>query len=889
MNVKRYRPNAAAALAAASAICAAANAATSYLLPAGGNGNTAAIYTASCWDPAVAPQTSSGAATAEGTETDFVVASGLTLKNTTASAINFKSLQLGAADFSSTGGFANSRAGQFTLAGVSLYAGRWSYSDNKQQTLVGTAAVHSPESSPYEFRFYGYTDDYMNVKLTGDEGCAVKIFTWLGSSRSQMANPIFMQADQSATYSGSWHIGPYVYLHAIPPTNHGGGNNTTSAMQFGKPLSTFNPAALVMEKGSQIRYEVGNPRTFAASDNRGLTLNARGGTVTYLMVNNFTHNFEWPIAGEGTFLVTGAGKFNLRAPCAVTVRVEDSRSTFNVGGNASITSTGGLILPKAAILSLENASDRVTVHNLTTTNAMFKFPVSSDGSSYAQLRLAGNVNVTGTIGLGFTESPLVSETTDIPVLVIDSSVSRTFTESDFSPYIVPGAQIATATGVKVTRDSATGDQIVSVTVEPHVRTTVGANQIAYPYTAGHWTGGVRPAVGDGKNYILWNAHLRSGTEAATDIAMPGDRMVIYSPNNVDHGPTIKNDSYAFEHLLALDHSFVALGGYGGWGGLTQTLAGNLEVRNTAGGRFEFRVQRSVGVLSATVTGNGRILVSCNDENTSVCSAEFTGMNTGYLGAVHVSNGVGIVKNRFAFKIAKEENLGGNPAEFGADALLLGYGSIFTPTAAVTIDDANRGVTFAASTSTVSTVRTGPTLNLAHDFTVSTPVVFEQGTFDKTGSGTFAWGRGGATVASGTSLAVKDGAVKPQGFGAFGAMAVSFSAGAALALEFPLAEGDSRATYGVDMRSATLSHADSKLAVRLVLGDAASGDTEGIVTVPLATFPDAASAQAFIAAADVRGPRGYGVTLSVAERQLDGSTVATVMASVVKVGSRFIVR
>ena len=894
MNVKRYSPKAtaarAAALAAASAICAAIHAGTSYL-QSSGDSNTAALYTASCWDPAVAPQTSSGAATTDGLATDFVVKDGRTLKNTTASAINFKSLQLGASDFSSKGSFANSHAGQMIVSNLFLYSGQFSFADNKQQTLRGAATVYAPASNPFRMRFQGNLGDYMNISLTGAEGTCVEITTWTGTSGAGggfMGNGyVMMQGDQS-NYAGSWKIGPFVYIYAFSSSDNGGGGNTTSVMQFGKPLSTFNPAALIMQKGSKLRYEVGNPRTFARSDNRGLTLDARGGTVIYQLVNGFTHNFEWPIAGEGTFLATGRGKFVLKAQCDVTLSTDSGETQVCLGSGANITASGGLVLPTGHPLYLDSDTDRVTVNNLTTTNAMLCIPVSSDGTRHAQLRLAGNVNLTGLIGIGFTTPPLVQAETDLPVLVIDSSVQRTFTADDFSPYAVSGLQIPNATGVKVERDAETGDQVVSVTVVPYVRSSVSANATAYPNNAGNWAGGVLPAVGDGKNYILWNAHLRSGTEAATDIVMPGDRMVIYSPNNADHGATIKNASYSFGHLLALDHSFVALGGYGGMGGLTQTLAGNLEVRNTAGGKFEFRVQRSVGVLSATVTGLGRILVNCNDESTSVCSAEITGMNTGYLGTLQVSNSVAIVKNRFAFKISKEENLGGNPAAFSADAFLLGYGCIFTPTAAVTIDDPNRGVTFAVSTNTLSSAKTGVEFNLAHDFTVKTPVVFEGGAFAKRGVGILAWGRGGTTVETGATLAVEAGAVKPQGFDAFGEMSVSFAAGTALELEFPLAEGDSRATYGVDMRTASVSHADPKLAVRLTLGDAAAGPVS-VATVPLATFSDAAAAGAFIAAAAVRAPRGYGLSLSVEERQLDGASAATVVASVVKIGTKFIIR
>lgn len=862
------------------------------ILKGEGDGNSKAFYTSKMWNPAVAPNNQDGTANTDGANTDFVVCNNIKLQppeTTVKYVFGGKSLSIGAADRSSGGIFKYKGNNRYiSFADVRLYKGSWEQHSNGWMGLEGDATVYSPASDPFVFKFKEQYDNKLNFRFHGDKDSAVKI-DWIVEHSNK--KPIYMQADQSKTYSGSWIIGTNVYLYALPNAEYGG--NTTSAMQFGKPLEEFNPAALVMGKGSKLRYEIGNPRTFSADDKRGLTVDAEGGFVTYHLVNGFTHDFGWPIAGKGTLKITGRGTFRLRASCGVQLCVEEEQTKLVLSEGASMTAAGGLHLRDGGMFSLEKATDRVTVHNINAANAMIKLPVSADGRSCALLRLAGNVNLSGVTSIGFTQVPLVSEEVDIPVIAIDSSVERVFSSSDFNPYGVTGAQLPNASGVKVVRDSETGDQVVYVTLIPCVKTCLSdGNPNPGHFAAWAWGDGesITPAVGDGNNYLTWNTHIMQNGEG-DELTVPGASLILYNPTKEGFLFNLRHKKTICPHLLVLDRSTVEAYSYYTGNtpdkGQPHELAGHIEVQTTPGNSFTLSAKRSQIKVSARITGTGTIRARSTPRlYTPQSMVQVMSVNPEYGGYFHAYNNIDVVTNTITFKIAEEGNLGGNPRVFSPDAFRLGYGCIFMPSAEITIDDENRGVTFAASTNVKNTVRTGPILDLAHDFTVKTPVVFEEGEFVKTNSGTFAWGVAGSTVSDGAKLLVKDGAVKPQGFSAFGPMEIAFAKGTVLAMDFPLSENDSRYAYGVDMRAVRMSHADEKLAVRLEADDAISTRS---ISLPLATFADPASAEAFVESVDISAPCGWRVGLSVSAQTIGDDSVATLKADLVKTGSRIIIR
>lgn len=201
--------------------------------------------------------------------------------------------------------------------------------------------------------------------------------------------------------------------------------------------------------------------------------------------------------------------------------------------------------------------------------------------------------------------------------------------------------------------------------------------------------------------------------------------------------------------------------------------------------------------------------------------------SGYVGAIATQN-YSPTTYPMVFKASGETNFGGNPERFSAEALKIGAMVALTPTAAMTIDDENRGVTFEATASVDTT---------AGDCTVKTPVVFG-GAFTKSGTGTFAYGAGGTTLAEGAALTVAQGTLKVEGANALTGATVNLAAGTVLAMEATAAP--------FDLTGTTLTAADAKLTLRI----------DGLnTTTTIASFATPEAAAAFVA--NTRTVKGSG--------------------------------
>ena len=858
---------------------------TSELL-SGGSGKSDGCCNATYWSGGVAPNNADYSKNTAADAIEFVVKDGRTLRTVNRSSptsFGGTSLQLGAADFTSAGYVGCTvQNSQFNMPPLVLYKGRWSYADNNLQTIRGNAEVFSPVSDPFVFTFLRYNngESKFRVNLTGGESASVKI----AAGGSSGVSHVLLEADQSSTYAGSWIIGANVVVNLERNSSYG--NSYSTRQDFGKALSVFNPASLTLQAGSQIRVRKykSNPYEFFAADNRGIKLDADGGSATirnhYWNSNGSgTVKLGWPISGEGTLVLSGGGIMELCASCTVPLRITE-QTTLTLSQGAAITGNGALEVPNGSVVSLKAATDRVTIANPTIADAKFKLPISADASQCAQIRFEGDLSgLTGVTGIALSQMPSVSVETDIPVFVIDSAVTREFSSADFNPYAVAGAQCPTVSGVKVERDAVSGDQIVSVTLVPYVRSLGGqaGNNVNFANSA-DWTDKVLPAVGTTKNYLIYDVNVWWSPDGDRAVTAPGQRVMLFNPAGGRYGVLMRTKSFSFGHLLALDKASVTWWGYNGQSGLEQTLGGNLEVRTTANEYVTLNAGSQNAIVSATVAGTGNIFVCTTNTAPGTCSLSLTGTNTGYTGYLCASNTAAAANNKLSLKISDESNLGGNPLVFSAGALTVGNACSLTPTAVVVIDDTNRGVTFNAG----AAVDAAASCSLA----VKSPIVFSAGTVSKSGAGTFAWGAGGSTIASGATLQVTAGCIKPQGLDALDGLAVSFADGAGFAFDFPLAAGDSRSTYGVDMRSATVSKAGERIKVRLESDD--SVNAQFPATVPLATFADVASAQAFVDSADIE-VRGVSVVLSVSEKTLGSDAVATVTARISKMGFVLICR
>ena len=802
------------------------------------------------WSGGVAPGSSGSG------DYDYVVANGYALwLPEQHSDMTFGGHSLALGEFTTSGSlYLKGNDRYVTFPDLHLYKGGIYQSNNGSIGIDGTAAIHSTVEDPFVLWFKGDYNTYLKVTLVGDETSAIRVDAGISTM------PVYTWADQSKTYSGSWILGPNVYFR---PTSAAPGSNASSAMVFGKPLTTFNPAALVAYGGTIIRYEVGD-LTFAKSDNRGITLKEAATTpVSYLMVNGTDHHMYWSICGDpgSHFRLTNDGKFHLYASCGVKLSTEINGKCIFLHSGASITSEGALVLASGQVATVSDAME-MTIWNPELTDA--GFDLATSGGKIACIHVFGTPSITGRIKLTSTALPAVTEAKDVPVMIIDKSVKRVFTKADFD------LQIA-ADSYSVTRNED-GDQVVSIRLLPYVQSK---NTYTYCETDGDWSDGRKPEPG--KDYMVKSEHyLRSSATEGSVATFKGDRLLLLG------GIVSKHSAFQFEKLTVLGGTSFHCNGYGGRGGVLQSLTGVLDVRTPDEDPFVFNLNRSTGVLNATVSGFGRIRVKASDESSEPRSFEIVGENPDYAGGWSIYNDTSVVNNTFAFKLNAEANLG-HPSVFAADALLMGYGCVVTPNASVTISDANRGVTFAADQPESQTKPVGVAFDLAEgrDLTIDTPLVIQSGNYTKRGVGTLAWGKGGTSVGDSVEMNVEAGAVKLQGRDATGAMTLRFSSGTTLAFSYPLAAGDSRETQGVDFSSTTLATADEKLNVRLDFDPSACEGVFSHAKVPLATFADAAAAEAFVSGLKLARVRGCTATLTV-----EG---ATVFAKVSRSGLFLVVR
>ena len=787
---------------ALAAVSAASAATTSLITVADSKSGRIAYSTNGWWTGGVAPANDSGR------NYDFVIADGYDVflpETHVALTFGGNSVQFGASDFSSAGTLyikGNNR--WVTFPDLRLYKGLFRSAQNGWVGFAGNATVYSTAEDPFNFLMKLDYDSYFNLVFTGGDTSAVKF-----SGESTKKCPIFLYADQSATYSGSWIVGENVEIR--PSYNASYGSIRTSAQVFGKAPATFNPKGIVLQSGATLRYEAAG-RTFLASDNRGLWLDAEGSSATYVLINGANHAFGWPIGGAGTFQLIGNGAFYLSSECAVPLSVTQLVSLHLLSG-AAVTNGLSSVNPVAATVT-----------------------VSADGTSSTPIRLGGTFDVPGPIAVALSQIPSVVATTDIPVFVIDNASASQFTEADFDPWGVAGAQTANADSIIFSTD-ASGDTVVSVRVFPFARSNASAGAIVTMDNSGQWTPAGIPSAGG--NYIVWNNNLRTGgADLQNPYNVQGGRFVLFNPSGATYYDyQSKHYGTVFPFLRLLDDTGFVPGH--SRADMTLALGGRVDVRTSRSKYARLCATATNTRLDATLSGRGNLLLFPYNG----LFLEMAGDASAFVGRVIASNYLDAATS--TLKASSEANFGGNPETFAEDAWHLCANVTFAPTADVVFDDANRGVTLADGSSVDTT---------SGDFMVETPIVIA-GAFAKNGDGTFAYGAGGAS-ASGAAISVNGGTLKVQHADGLKGASVSFADGAMLAVDV----GPERPV--LDLSTTTLSKAGAQYLVRIDRAANDDGTPRAIMT-----FADAASAEAFVANAKTVSGTGAKGSLTA-----DGATV-----------------
>ena len=205
-------------------------------------------------------------------------------------------------------------------------------------------------------------------------------------------------------------------------------------------------------------------------------------------------------------------------------------------------------------------------------------------------------------------------------------------------------------------------------------------------TAGRWSVAAAPSAGN--DYSVGNFTFRTPASGAS-FAFAGDALTISNTGPYSQGFFYKGTGAT--GIITVTN--LILGGglisHGNGVGDVFNLAGNMNVTLPS---TIYAKQGNINLLN-NLSGTGNLTIAQTDAPTEDNRyVSFYGTNTSYTGRIIVAGRI---------RILSEESLGGNPASFAADQLVLdnavtGNGGWLTVTNSMTIDDANRGITVGAA-------------------------------------------------------------------------------------------------------------------------------------------------------------------------------------------------
>jgi len=204
-------------------------------------------------------------------------------------------------------------------------------------------------------------------------------------------------------------------------------------------------------------------------------------------------------------------------------------------------------------------------------------------------------------------------------------------------------------------------------------------------TAGWWNSGLAPVAGN--DYVTSESFRLRTPASGSSFTFAGDSLRVNGTNGLNTGLMYKGTGatgvLTFNNLI-LD---------GGWihhqngSGDFCRIAGNITVQSDS------RIDTKQGniIIDATMSGSGTVTNASNDNNGNSYTTTYTANNSAFTGRMVIRDS----NNRV--QITNEFNLGGNPASFTADQLLVESGWLQTGISNdVVLDDPNRGITLAGT-------------------------------------------------------------------------------------------------------------------------------------------------------------------------------------------------
>lgn len=639
-----------------------------------------------------------------------------------------------------------------------------------------------------------------------------------------------LDADNSSTFFGNVKVG---YRGRIA---------LTSAQAVGAQTS-FDEKGVHLLEGGQLACTTAGT-VLPSGHNRGVYVESTGGGLHA----DVDWELDYPVGGSGAVEKTGVGMLTYGGSYAAG-DVIVSEGTLKLASGCTLDVATPVVLNGGRFVN----ESGVALQNVTLGGKGILAVAGGRPTALTSFSADGLVTIT------LTNMPSLAATSEVkvPVLTLPSAAHK-LRVGDFTlAGDYPSWKITIET-------DANGLQ----TVYAHVNDAIvnGVSSSWFFEDGTKWKDG--NPVGEGRHYKITSGSGRIGDGKTYGLYdFPGRSLLFVG------GSMILSKAFVF---TCPDMRMFQNGGFRFCGTVPsqcpeghsvaqQDLAGKLFVASTEASPAKFAACNGMEcrVLSV-LSGTGKIqFLGISDGTTSQYT--LTADNSDYTGIMEVHGYTATNPEQkdtvLTFNISDETNLGSNPHEYHADGLKLGQDQILHPTKSLTLDDENRGLTFA----TGAKVQTDEGVTL----TTKTTPTFESGDpIVKTGLGTWEVGRAAdrpTVVQDGASFKVANGSIRPLDADVFADVPVTFAAGTTLRVD---------GTVTPVFKSVS-TEGDGQVYVQTEVS-AATGVTE--LSVPVFATPSASEATAFVARAKVANKIGKMTgRLAVRSSKIGGETYACVYA------------
>lgn len=556
---------------------------------------------------------------------------------------------------------------------------------------------------------------------------------------------------------------------------------------------------------------------------RGVTVGPGGGSIYVPTGRVFLSS---PVAGPGNLEKIGGGHLFLRGAytagdlacaasildvCGATITGSQTLTVKNGGGIAATTESlaghrlvvehGGTVLPYGADHAAACVGALVVSNGVFAAGTAYQCSILPEAGACDRIDVRGaDTQFAAPMTIRLVSTALVNADLRLPVLTIPKSV-RTVSAADF-PLEMFGSDLHDG-AVSVTLDFGTetmeGEEMQVVYAVYRCGAVTQVKNMGIGMNWGNrecWSDGL-PA-GAGKDYFLNTAGLTLRTPDTPNAALqtfPGRSLRVGNADNgAEVGITLKCPNTRFDDLRLYGGSQIATGSEFANGGFH--VSGRISLQAP----WE-RIARIISIdgvkrvltLDADLVGAGAVCYCVKLPGFTTGKIVLAGDNAGFTGPISIY-GDDAGRAEMTLVIDSESRLGGHPAAFLQNGIVLSSNATLHASQSVTLAEPNRALRFDDGVVALS-APAGAVFDVRSRlrFTRKAEVVLK-------GGGEFRLGAGGvdsdAAPAVARTVTVDGSTFRPVRAKPFGNATLRVQANAALALDAPAADA-TLAAYGLD--------------------------------------------------------------------------------------------